>query len=115
MKNGKVLAFRILTNGSSAPASWSGVGLASVALTATGRLTLTLEKGYNACWAALATMQVAGNTTDLHAQVGTIANLGTATATTVVVRMLTATTETNLAANANNAVSVLLVMEDSAA
>ena len=87
-------------------------GVASVARSAAGRFLLTLDDPHHHLVAAIATTQLA-TAADMQAQIGTISNLGSSSATTVVVRTIAGATETDIAANANNSVSVLLVFGES--
>lgn len=87
--------------------------VASVIRTATaGTFTVTLSKAFSVVLAKHATVQ-STTAADLYAQVGDVANEGTSTPLTVVVRLLTGATPTDLAANANNSVSVTLELDGS--
>ncbi len=86
-------------------------GVASIVLTATGVWTITLQDSYKRLLSAQATIQMAA-ATDLVPQVGTVANLATTTPVTVVVRANAVATPTDIAANANNSISVTLIFDD---
>lgn len=95
-------------NGSSAvsAASNRGRGLYSVSRTGAGLFTLTFTDDFVALVAVNITVQVTGDATDLYAQVGDF-TAGTSTARpTLKLRLMTATTPTDLAANANNRVFI---------
>ncbi len=113
----KKLSFRFLTNGASDPATIYDAGdvVATIALSATGRYLITLRDAYKRLLSAQATIQ-ASSATALFAQFGDFSNEGTTTAFTCILRMVNGSgTETNLAANGNNSVSVTLEFEDSSA
>ena len=88
-------------------------GLASVAWTSTGVFTLTLQDTYRRLISKQLTLQM-NAATDLTAQFGAVSNVGSATPVTVVVRTLAAATPTDIAANANNSISVQLCFSDNA-
>ncbi len=77
-----------------------------------GRFLVTMTDPAYQVAGVQATTQLAGNTTDLYAQVGTISNQGTSTPITFIVRLLTGATETDMSADANNSVSVTLETEE---
>jgi hypothetical protein len=88
-------------------------GVANVTRTATaGKFTITLTDNYLKLLSAQATVQLAADTTDLLAQVGTVDLTATGGAT-IIVRLLTATTNTDMSPNANNSVFVTLELQDS--
>jgi hypothetical protein len=87
-------------------------GVAGIALTTTGVWTITLQDPYKRLLSAQATIQMA-SATGLVPQIGTVANLGTATPVTVVVRANAVATPTDIAANANNSISLTLIFDDS--
>lgn len=105
----KALLIRIAPNGSSDPSIAEGEGAASVARTAAGRFTITLNDQWKVRPTIFATAEIVGNATDIYAQ-GGVYTAGTGTSgDTVVVRTLTGATETDVAADADNMISVLLV------
>ena len=105
----KAILIRIAPNGASAPSIAEGEGAASVARTAAGRFTITLNDQWKVRPTIFATAEMVGNASDIYAQAG-VYTAGTGTAgDTVVVRTLTGATETDVAADANNMISVLLV------
>lgn len=105
----KALLIRIAPNGSSDPSIAEGEGAASVARTAAGRFTITLNDQWKVRPTIFATAEIVGNATDIYAQ-GGVYTAGSGTAgDTVVVRTLTGATETDVAADADNMISVLLV------
>jgi hypothetical protein len=89
-----------------------GKGVASVVRNATaGEWLITLQDSYKKLLSKYGSIQMA-SATDLTLQFATIANLGTTSAVTVLVRALAAATPTDIAANANNSVSVTLCFSD---
>jgi hypothetical protein len=97
-------------NGSSAVAATSnrGRGLYSVSRTGAGLFTLTFTDDFQALVAASISVSITGDATDLHPQIGDF-TAGTSSARpTLKVRLMTATTPTDLAANANNRVFLKL-------
>lgn len=117
----KKIKLRFFPNGTSTTAMTVAAGtlitdggVASVTRTATaGKFTIQLSSNYLKLLSAQATAQVAGDTTDLVAQVGTVDLTATA-GTTVIVRLLTGATNTDMSSNANNSVSVTLEFQDNA-
>ena len=99
-------------NGSSAvdQTSIKGRGVASVARTAQGVFTVTMQDVYPTVLAAVATAQLA-TAADIVAQVGT--STLTANGKTIVVSLLAGATATDVAANANNRVNLLLILKNS--
>ena len=100
------------TNGASAvdQTSIKGRGVASVARTAQGVFTVTMQDVYPTVLAAVATAQLA-TAADIVAQVGT--STLTANGKTIVVSLLAGATATDVAANANNRVNLLLILKNS--
>lgn len=92
-----------------------GGGVASVAHTSTGLFTITLADPYHKLVGFFHSMQNVGSSTDMYTQGGAVANVGTATPVTAVVKCMTASTPTDSTADANTSVSVMLVFEDSTA
>ncbi len=89
-----------------------GKGVASVARNSTaGEWLITLADPYKRLLSRYGSVQMA-TATDLHLQFATIANLGTTSAVTVLVRALAGATPTDIAANSNNSVSVTLTFCD---
>ncbi len=76
-----------------------------------GEWLITLQDTYKRLIRASGTIQMA-SATDLNLQVATVANVGTTSAVTVIVRALAGATPTDIAANANNSISVQLVFDD---
>jgi hypothetical protein len=90
--------------------------VANVTRSATaGKFLVTMNDAFFKVVGIKTDVQLSADTTDLHSQVGDRANEGTATPLTFVVRLLTGTTNTDMAANANNSVTVTLEVEESAA
>lgn len=113
----KQVAFRFLANAGSDPATVYDAGdfVATVAWTATGTYLITLRDAYKRLINASATIQ-ASSATALFTQFGDFSNEGTSSAFTAVLRLVNGSgTATNLAANANNSVSVVFDFEDSGA
>jgi len=126
----KVLRFRIVANGSWAtpiivggrgvnttfPSFGNGLGVTSVAQTAAGKFTVTLDDAYSKLVTAQATYQGSGDAEDLVAQVGVISNIGTSTPVTIVIKTKTGAVNTNPGTvDANTSINVDLTFEDSSA
>jgi hypothetical protein len=97
-------------NGSSAvsAASNRGRGLYSVTRTGAGLFTLTFTDDFIALVAACATVQFTTDATDIYVQLGDF-TAGTSSARpTLKLRTMTATTPTDIAANANNRIFLKL-------
>ena len=89
-----------------------GKGVASVARTSNaGEWLITLQDPYKKLLSRWGSIQMA-SATDLVLQFATIANLGTTSAVTVLVRANAVATPTDIAADANNSVSVTLRFSD---
>lgn len=87
-------------------------GVASIVRNGTaGEWLITLSDAYNRLLSAQATIQMA-TATDLVPQIATVANLATATPVTILVRANAVATPTDIAANANNSISLSLVFDD---
>ena len=102
-------------NGSSAVAASSirGKGVFSVARTAAGLFTVTFTSDYAALVSGRITVQITGDATDLCPQLGDF-TAGTSSARpTLKCRLMTATTPTDLAADANNRVHLMLTFRKS--
>lgn len=115
----KTIVFRFFPNGSSTSALTlrdpDGF-VASVIRSATaGKFTVTMRDAYYRVINITPTVQLAGDTTDLTAQWGTVSNEGTSTALSFVVRLLAGATNTDMASDPNNSVGITLEVEDSAA
>ncbi len=128
----KQLNFRILAGPLSAP-SWAtpvvvggpgensgntalGVarGVASVAQTAAGKFTVTLEDSYAKITNCQATFVCSGDAVDIYAQGGVTSNLSSSTPATFVVKTKTGGTNTNPATtDVDTYISVTLTFEDS--
>ena len=108
------LRIRFFPAGAGAPtySAQDTKGVATITRAAAGRFLITLQDTYKRLISASATVQMAA-ATDLVAQIGTVANVGTTSAVTVIVRLNAAATETDMAADANNSVSVSLDFDDS--
>lgn len=102
------------TAGAIAAASIEGKGVASVVRNSAGNFTITLTDPYLKLVAAIPGIQTNSNT-DIYPTFGAFSNVGSTTGAAVsfVMRLLTGSTETDLAANANNRVSFWLVFQDS--
>lgn len=89
-----------------------GKGVASVARNSSaGEYLITLQDTYARLLSKYGSIQMA-SATDLNLQFATIANVGTGTPPTIIVRALAGATPTDIAANANNSVSVTLTFSD---
>jgi hypothetical protein len=117
----KRITGRIFPNGASAPTWEAEGGVASIALTATGKYTVTLNEGYYKPIAASAMVQCNGDAVDLYAQLGDFANVGQINGavagtpgqpTTFVVKLKTGTANTNAAAAAQTVVYFEVTFED---
>ena len=88
-------------------------GVASLVRNGTaGEWLITLQDTYKRLVSKLGSIQMA-TAADLTFQFATIANVGTASNVTVLVRALAVATATDIAADANNSVSVQLNFDDS--
>ena len=89
-------------------------GVSSITRTAAGTFLITLKHPYLRLVDKQATVQ---HTTavDLVPQFGDIANVGSSSAVTLVLRLVAVATATDMAANANNSVSFKLTFSDSGA
>lgn len=76
-----------------------------------GEWLITLQDTHKRLLSKWGSIQMA-SATDLTFQFATIANVGTTSAVTVLVRALAGATPTDIAANANNSVSVTLLFSD---
>lgn len=89
-----------------------GKGVASVLRNSSaGEWLITLQDTYARLLSKTGSIQMA-SATDLTLQFATIANVGSASAPTILVRALAGATPTDIAANANNSVSVVLTFSD---
>jgi|SRR3954471_18884414 len=89
-------------------------GVASVARTAAGKFTVTLEDAYARLVTAQASYQSSSDAEDLVAQVGAIANLGTATPATIVIKTKAIGVNADPGTqDQNTSINVDLVFEDS--
>lgn len=87
-------------------------GVTSVTRTATaGKFTILLSDNYKRLVGKSLSVQLAADTTDLTAQYGTI-DLAATGGATVIVRLLAATTNTDMSSDANNSVSFVLELQD---
>ena len=114
-KKRTALNLRFFPQGTSNPTvnPFDSRGIASVVRNGTaGEFLITLNDTWRRLTAITATVQMA-TATDLVPQVATVANFGTSTAPTIILRLLAGATPTDMAANANNSVSVELVVCDS--
>lgn len=93
--------------GTGAPTDVRGVGF-TVARTAVGVFTLTLDRVFSKLISGTATLQLNASA-DSQAQLGAVS----LTAKTVVIRVLTAGSDADIAANANNRVNFVLVLGES--
>jgi hypothetical protein len=89
-----------------------GKGVASVARNSSaGEYLITLQDTYARLLSKYGSIQMA-SATDLNLQFATIANVGSGSAPTILVRALAGATPTDIAANANNSISVTLTFSD---
>jgi hypothetical protein len=127
MTNGikrRSISFRFFPQGTSTTPLTSAAGtlrdpgrhVANVTRTGTaGVFTVTMNERARRVIAIHPSVQLSANNVDLSAQAGDVSNEGTNNALTFNVRLMTGTTATDMAANANNSVSVTVEIEDSAA
>jgi hypothetical protein len=120
----KTLVFRFFPQGTSQTPLTTAAGtlrdpggvVANVTRTSTaGKFLVTMVDPYYRVIDVRPSVQLNGDTTDLTAQWGAVTNEGTALPLQFVVRLLAGATNTDMAANANNSVSVTLEVEDSSA
>jgi hypothetical protein len=102
-----VLAGSFAPAGTGAPTTARGVGF-TVARSGVGTFVLTLDRVYSKLIAGVATVQLAASA-DTQAQLGSV----DLTAKTIVIRLLTAGSDADVAANANNRVNFVLVLGES--
>lgn len=115
-KKPRQVCLTIFPDGSSTPTFKASWGVTSVALTATGKFTVTLTGQYWKLRAGHCTYGTSADDVDLYAQLGVIANLASSSAVTVVVKLKTGATNTDAAAaGADNRICVTLEFEDSSA
>jgi hypothetical protein len=89
-----------------------GKGVASVVRNGSaGEWLITLQDSYKRLLKRGGSIQMAA-ATDLSLQFATIANVGTTSAPTILVRALAGATPTDIAANANNSISISLTFSD---
>lgn len=87
-------------------------GVASIVRNGTaGVWLITLQDSYKRLLSAQATIQMT-TATDLVPQIGDVANLGTTSPVTLIVRANAVATPTDIAANANNSITVTLLFDD---
>lgn len=120
----RVIVFRFFPQGASVTPLTTAAGtlrdpggsVANVTRTATaGKFIVTMVDPFYKVIVVSPSVQLSADTTDLLAQCGDITNENTANPLSFVVRLLTATVNTDMAANANNSVMVELEVEESAA
>ena len=110
----KMLNIRFFPAGASNPTTSAQdiKGVASIVRNGTaGVWLITLQDSYKRLLSAQATIQMS-TATDLVPQIGDVANLGTATPVTLIVRANAVATPTDIAANANNSISLSLIFDD---
>jgi ferric-dicitrate binding protein FerR (iron transport regulator) len=111
----RLIAFRFFPNTSTDPVFEDpGGSVASVAHAATGKFLVTLTDSYLELVGSSFQVHVTADDTDLYAQGGDEA-VNAAGGGTVEVNLKTGATNTNLAANANNFVTCMLMLRDSGA
>ncbi len=110
----RMLNIRFFPAGTSNPtySAQDTKGVASIVRNGTaGEWLITLQDSYKRLLSAQATIQMA-TATDLVPQFATIANVGTATPVTLLLRANAAAVPTDIAAGANNSISVTLIFDD---
>jgi hypothetical protein len=113
----KQVTLRFLTNAGLTPTTIYDPGdvVASVAWTATGTYLITLRDAYRRCLGAKATIQ-STSAAATFPQFGDFSNEGTTTAFTAVFRIVNGSgSAADIAANANNSVTIEFEFEDSGA
>lgn len=112
-RKAKVFNIRFFPAGTSDPTTTAVdiKGVTSIARSAQGTWLITMRGHFKRLISAQATIQVT-TATDLIPQFGDVTNLGTTTPTTLVLRANAVATATDIAANANNSISVQLVFDD---
>lgn len=88
--------------------------VASVVFSTTGRWTVTMRDAYRSVIFADAAIRMV-SATDIRGQISGVANEGTSSALSLVVRALAGATETNISSDAQNWIQVVLDVEDSSA
>jgi hypothetical protein len=118
----KTVRLRLFPNNTGDPTFTTGDGVttaangvASVARSAAGKFLVTLSDPYRALLNFHATFSSAADNVDLYAQAGAVANLGTSTPVTAVVKLKTGSTNTDVAAAGDTFISIALTFEDSSA
>jgi len=110
----RLVAAKIFPNAGSAPSFVSQGGVADVALTAAGKFTVTGIHHFARLASFQATYVDPADNVDLYAQGGAVANLGTRTPWTAVVKLKTGATNTDAGAtDADRYISLDLRFEDS--
>ncbi len=114
LKKGRMIFLVIYPDAGNAP-TWAAThGVASVAFTATGKYTITLKNNFRYKRGILLGYNTAADNVDMYAQGGVVANEGTATPVTLVVKLKTGASNTNAAAaDPDNFISVGFIAEDS--
>ncbi len=109
----RILNLRFFPQGASSPtySAQDTKGAASINLSATGTWLITLQDSYKRLLSAQATIQVSA-ATDLVPQFGDVTGLGTSSPVTLILRANAGATPTNIAANANNSITVTLIFDD---
>jgi hypothetical protein len=110
----RMLNFRFFPAGAGNPTTTAQdvKGVASIVRNGTaGEWLITLQDTYKRLLSAQATIQMA-TATDLVPQFSTISNVGTTSAVTLLLRANAVATPTDIAANANNSISVTLIFDD---
>jgi hypothetical protein len=107
----KIIAFAFAPQGASAPVLGEGCNtwVASITHSATGQFTITLADKYNALAASSVEIQM-NAVTDVQPQWGAI---DVVNAKTLVLNILQSATPTDIAANANNNVHIVLWLRNS--
>src|SRR6187549_2538530 len=110
----RMLNIRFFPAGTSNPTTTAQdiKGVASIVRNGTaGEWLITLQDSYKRLLSAQATIQMA-TATDLVPQIATVSNLGTTSPVTLIVRANAVATPTDIAANANNSISLSLIFDD---
>ena len=109
----RAIRFLLYPNGTGTP-TVLGMGVSAVSRADTGLFLVTLMDAHRHCTKFHPHLVVAGESTDLYAQGGTVGNLASGNPVTAHVRLKTGSTNTDAAAAATTFISVEMVFDDSA-
>lgn len=109
----RMLNIRFFPAGASNPTTTAQdiKGVTSITRSGAGTWLITLQDSYKRLLSAQATIQMT-SATDLVPQIGDVSNLATTSPVTLIVRANAVATPTDIAANANNSITVTLLFDD---